>query len=347
MAVIDHWHPVCSLAQLRKKPIVRKIDGREIAIFITDASEVAALDEVCPHRRMRLSEGRVVGNRLECCYHGWTFDAKGHGESPGAPKMYLQTRYYETRVEHGWVWVREAGSDTTFPNIEMEGYKRIGELEYDFPFPVEIVLDNFAEAEHTGPVHEFFGFPTERMHEVEVKLDVHPDRVRVVYYGPHKQFSWLYRTLVGVSKNAYMNDDWTTYFSPLHTFYEFQYIDPQTKKIGRLHQRVLFFFIPESADQTRVIIFLYFKYDWWGTPYFGFLFYPLMRHRLNAEIIRDKEIIGKLADLNPSLEGMKLSRFDRVLGLNRERIERIYRGNRRTELPTLQNGHSVMANGIK
>jgi hypothetical protein len=33
-----------------------------------------------------------------------------------------------------------------------------------------------------------------------------------------------------------------------------------------------------------------------------------------------------LADKNPDIDGMKLSRFDRVLGLNRERIEAIYRG---------------------
>jgi hypothetical protein len=31
-------------------------------------------------------------------------------------------------------------------------------------------------------------------------------------------------------------------------------------------------------------------------------------------------------DKNPNIEGMILSRFDKVLGLNRERIQRIYRG---------------------
>ena len=30
--------------------------------------------------------------------------------------------------------------------------------------------------------------------------------------------------------------------------------------------------------------------------------------------------------VRPGIDGMKLSRFDRVLGLNRERIERVYRG---------------------
>jgi hypothetical protein len=44
-------------------------------------------------------------------------------------------------------------------------------------------------------------------------------------------------------------------------------------------------------------------------------------------------ILEGLADKNPNIEGMKLSRFDRVLGLNRERIERIYRGNETNARP--------------
>ena len=39
-------------------------------------------------------------------------------------------------------------------------------------------------------------------------------------------------------------------------------------------------------------------------------------------------ILESLADKSPGIEGMKLSRFDKVLGLNRERIERVYRGRR-------------------
>ena len=55
------------------------------------------------------------------------------------------------------------------------------------------------------------------------------------------------------------------------------------------------------------------------------LFRWLMRKHLAKEIGFDMDILNGLANYETSLEGMKLSRFDRVLGLNRERIERIYR----------------------
>ena len=51
-----------------------------------------------------------------------------------------------------------------------------------------------------------------------------------------------------------------------------------------------------------------------------------MRRKLDHEIRLDVRILEGLASQSTRLEGMKLSRFDKVLGLNRERIERIYRG---------------------
>ncbi len=54
--------------------------------------------------------------------------------------------------------------------------------------------------------------------------------------------------------------------------------------------------------------------------------------RPRHEVWLDTQILAGLADKSPNIDGMKLSRFDRVLGLNRERIERIYRGERGTRL---------------
>ena len=61
MAVIDHWHPVCRIAALRRKPVAVTIDGRRIAVFRTATGALGAIDEVCPHRHMRLSLGTVCG----------------------------------------------------------------------------------------------------------------------------------------------------------------------------------------------------------------------------------------------------------------------------------------------
>ena len=48
---------------------------------------------------------------------------------------------------------------------------------------------------------------------------------------------------------------------------------------------------------------------------------------LDKEIRLDVEVLQGLHSYDTSIDGMKLSRFDRSLGLNRERIQRVYRGN--------------------
>ena len=45
-----------------------------------------ALSDLCPHRAMPLSFGRVAGDTVECCYHGWKFDAHS-GQCRAIPSL--------------------------------------------------------------------------------------------------------------------------------------------------------------------------------------------------------------------------------------------------------------------
>src|SRR5262245_40499387 len=144
MAELDHWHPVLLSRRLGRRPVGVRLAGRQIAVFRTPVG-VAALDDVCPHRRMRLSAGTVVGDRLQCCYHGWTFEACGNGESPGTPKLHARTDSFEVREAHGAVWVRAGGAGTQFPAFDVAGYLPMCALEHRVRAPLELVLDNFCE----------------------------------------------------------------------------------------------------------------------------------------------------------------------------------------------------------
>ena len=60
MAVLDHWHPVLASKRLRGEPVGVRLAGNHIALFRGEDGRVGALEDVCPHRRMRLSAGKVV-----------------------------------------------------------------------------------------------------------------------------------------------------------------------------------------------------------------------------------------------------------------------------------------------
>ena len=50
-------------------------DGRQILILRV-AGELHAFDNACPHEGNPLVDGDVLGDQLECAYHGWRFDLR-------------------------------------------------------------------------------------------------------------------------------------------------------------------------------------------------------------------------------------------------------------------------------
>jgi phenylpropionate dioxygenase-like ring-hydroxylating dioxygenase large terminal subunit len=72
----DHWQAVELSRNLHSKPVRVYLDGRPIVLFRTTKG-VEALVDRCPHRLVELSKGRVVGDDIECPYHGWRFSGKG------------------------------------------------------------------------------------------------------------------------------------------------------------------------------------------------------------------------------------------------------------------------------
>lgn len=326
MPVLDHWHPVLPSRLLKDKPVGVCLDGRPLALFRNGPGTIGALDDCCVHRRMRLSLGTVDAGRLRCRYHGWTYDACGHGESPGTPKLLANAEAFETKECHGAVWVRAQGAKTEFPDFDVAGHYHLCTLFHTVKAPLELVVDNFTEIEHTPTTHAIFGYALDRMHEVQVRFEPTDTSVRVINHGPSKPISPVLRLLLGIRADAQFNDDWTTFFSPVYSVYDHWFTDPKTGKEGKVRWRLYIFFTPVGAGETSIMTFAFTKSAYPGPAGGARLFKWLMKSHLSHEIDLDVNILESLADQDTSLEGMKLSRFDRTLGLNRERIHKIYRG---------------------
>jgi phenylpropionate dioxygenase-like ring-hydroxylating dioxygenase large terminal subunit len=323
---LDHWHPVLLARDLKSRPVSVRLLGHDIVLFRTAGGQVGALEDICPHRRMRLSLGQVVGDRLQCGYHGWTFGCDGGGESPATPKLYACAKKLDAEERQAAIWVRRAGSTALPPAFDIDGYYNICNLYHRVKAPLELVVDNFCEIEHTPTTHDLFGYALERMHEVQVEFHSTDQTVRVVNRGPSKPVPRLLRWVLGIGRNFQFLDDWTTHFSPVYSTYDHWWADPVSGRESWVRWRLYIFFVPIDADQTALLTFAFTKSAWPGPAGGARLLRGLMRRKLNHEINLDVKILEGLADKNPRMEGMVLSRFDKVLGLNRERIERIYRG---------------------
>jgi phenylpropionate dioxygenase-like ring-hydroxylating dioxygenase large terminal subunit len=327
MGALDHWHPVLFARALRRKPVGVTLAGHPVALFRTSTGEPAAVSDVCPHRRLKLSAGEVVGDAIRCKYHGWTFDGCGRGESPGTPKMTACTTSYEVREAHGLVWVRNRGATTAFPAVEADGFLPICTLEHTIPAPLELAVDNFNEIEHSGTVHDTFGYDLDRMHEVRVKVDAAPDRVTVTNAGPTKRLNRVFGWLLNARRGDTFHDVWTTRFSPVHSVFDHWWASPDGTREGMVRWRLYIFFVPQDARTTRIFSLTFAKSRYPGPAGGLRLVRWLFRREIDREIRADVAMLHHLADYDTGIDGLKLSRFDKVLGLTRERIDRVYRGN--------------------
>jgi len=94
----------------RDKAVARDICGDPVAFFRTEAGEPKALFNRCPHRGMPLhsATGKVIGDTLQCGYHGMRFDSTGkcvEVPSGGAIPAKMCVRSYPVIEKAHWVWI--------------------------------------------------------------------------------------------------------------------------------------------------------------------------------------------------------------------------------------------------
>jgi phenylpropionate dioxygenase-like ring-hydroxylating dioxygenase large terminal subunit len=114
--LVGFWYPALRSDQVRGQRLqVARLLGIPLVIGRTagrgDGPRGAfALRDSCPHRGMPLSFGHFDGEVVECCYHGWRFDAQS-GQCRAIPSL---TSGDKLKVERIFA--------THFPCQELDGY---------------------------------------------------------------------------------------------------------------------------------------------------------------------------------------------------------------------------------
>ena len=93
-----------------------RVGDRELVIWRSASGKVAAWDDRCPHRGMRLSHGFVRGEFLSCIYHGWRYGADGQCRKiPAHPELTppdaIRVPGCRVAERSGVIWVSEAETD--------------------------------------------------------------------------------------------------------------------------------------------------------------------------------------------------------------------------------------------
>lgn len=119
-----HWYPVLSARELGERPVAKTRFGRRVVFWRDAQGQAICLDDRCAHRGAALSLGRVVGDSIECPFHGFCYDRDGRctripveREDWKIPEQ-LRVPAFTVREGGGYVWTwrgPDAEADTLPP----------------------------------------------------------------------------------------------------------------------------------------------------------------------------------------------------------------------------------------
>ena len=93
---------LCALADLKPcEPLRVELDEIDVAV-VKVGDEVFAIEDVCSHAEVPLSDGQVDGCTIECELHGSRFDLRTG--KPTGPPATQQVPVFETSVIDGDVY---------------------------------------------------------------------------------------------------------------------------------------------------------------------------------------------------------------------------------------------------
>lgn len=161
MFLKNQWYVAAWSHEIGRTPLARRIAGEPVVFFRDETGRAAALQDRCPHRLAPLSLGKLVGDGLQCGYHGATFDAMGQCvRLPGnaVPKD-GRVRAYPLVEKWGWAWIwlgDPARADVTqLPDFHWQsepGWAPIGGI-LQFKAHYQLLVDNLLDLSHEAFLH--------------------------------------------------------------------------------------------------------------------------------------------------------------------------------------------------
>ena len=131
-----------------------------IALYRGSDGTLAAVQNRCPHRHLKLTHGVVDHCNLRCAYHGWAFNRDGwlvdySHDSFGKPLIKNRLRTYPVDVRYGLIWLFPGdptlAGEHSIPEIpELMGADPWANFLTDFTWRTHhsMVIDNICDFAH-------------------------------------------------------------------------------------------------------------------------------------------------------------------------------------------------------
>ena len=199
----DIWYFAALSSELKPGKLQRyELLGEPVLLGRTHRGDVYALRDICPHRAAPLSAGRLVGDTVECPYHGWRF--RTDGACMAIPSLVdeqaidvsrIKVRRYPAAESQGMVFVWISGdprfdgeppiSPPVFPGVVGGGPKLVDTMLFDAHIDHAVV--GLMDPAHGPYVHQQWWWRSKHsQHEKAKKFEPREAGFSMVRHEPSK-----------------------------------------------------------------------------------------------------------------------------------------------------------------
>lgn len=159
------WYAAGWSEEISREMLSRKYLNEQVLLYRKEDGTPVAIADLCPHRFIPLSMGKLVGDDVECLYHGLAFNCAGecvnnpHGN--GLIPKAARVRAYPTTEQYGLVWIWMGDAEKADPSLvpdfhwlsDTKNYRQVhGTISLKANYL--LVMDNLTDLSHAGFVHE-------------------------------------------------------------------------------------------------------------------------------------------------------------------------------------------------
>lgn len=275
-----HWQIACRSKSLGRRPLSVQVSSRWLVLYRPGPGQVAALEDRCAHRNAPLSRGQVCEGKLQCAYHGWSYDSQGRVAAiPALPSgtdcaESVRIPHFQAVEQDGFVWV--AAADTTgappeFPYLNARGWTSFI-MQTRFAGTVEACLENFLDCPHATFVHKYW-FRSPTCQPVKAVVKTLADGAVAEFFEEPRKKSLVW-WLLAPSRGKMRHTD--RFIAPALSRVDYEFP-------SGLHYIISSFCTERTATLTEVFTVMTFRWGWLG-PLIRLYFEPLSRRIIRQDV---------------------------------------------------------------
>ncbi|MGL4608022.1 MAG: Rieske 2Fe-2S domain-containing protein [Eubacteriaceae bacterium] len=160
----NQWYIILESKDIKTKPVGVTRCGEKLVLWRDTQEKVNCIHHQCCHRGAGLALGKVMGDHLQCPFHGFEYDGTGKvtnipaiGYDQEVPEWY-GVKHYTVREEHDFVWLWWGDEDkmtSEIPFFDDLGHPDFSYRSFKDHWPVHYsrAIENQLDVVHLPFVH--------------------------------------------------------------------------------------------------------------------------------------------------------------------------------------------------